>query len=156
MTDSISPSRSDEEIVRRAYEAFARGDIDAAVADLYPQVEWIEPDEFPMGGRHVNRAAVHDYLSASRAGWRQLSTTVTLHRVNGKVIAEHHLTGVLLDGSLREALVADVFTVRNQQVVHVQAYANPADAFAAESKEGPISPLDGRHMGQARRQLRGW
>lgn len=135
MTDSISPSRSDEEIVHRAYEAFARGDIDAALADLHPQVEWIEPDEFRMGGRHVTRAAVHDYLSASRAGWRQLSTTATLHTVNGKVIAEHHLAGVLLDGSLREALVADIFTIRDKQVVHMQAYANPADAFAAESKK---------------------
>ena len=38
--------------LRAAYAAFNRGDIDAAVLFLDPQVEWIEPAEFPGGGTY--------------------------------------------------------------------------------------------------------
>jgi hypothetical protein len=46
------------EVVLAAYEAFARGDIDAATKDLDAEVEWIEPTGFPGGGRRVGPAAV--------------------------------------------------------------------------------------------------
>src|SRR5580658_1850238 len=36
--------------LRDAYSAFNRGNIDAAVEGLDPQIEWIEPVEFPGGG----------------------------------------------------------------------------------------------------------
>ncbi len=38
-------------MVLNAYAAYASGDIDGAIAGLHPDVEWIEPDEFPSGGR---------------------------------------------------------------------------------------------------------
>jgi ketosteroid isomerase-like protein len=132
MSSPQSDRLSDEQIVRKAYEAFARGDIDEAVADLHPEVEWTEPEPFPMAGRYRGRVAVREYLSASRASWRELRTNVNLHSVNGKVIAVHHLVGVLRDGAPAEATVADVFTLRGGTVVDMQAYANPSDAFAAE------------------------
>jgi len=56
------------EVVLAAYEAFARGDIDAATKDLDPEVEWVEPIAFPGGGRRVGPAAVAEYLEASRSG----------------------------------------------------------------------------------------
>ena len=34
-------------VVLTAYAAFARGDIDQAIAGLHPHVEWIEPEQFP-------------------------------------------------------------------------------------------------------------
>jgi ketosteroid isomerase-like protein len=58
------------EVVLAAYEAFARGDAGAAVADMDPEVEWIEPLSFAMGGRRVGPAAVAEYLEASRSGWK--------------------------------------------------------------------------------------
>jgi ketosteroid isomerase-like protein len=124
---------ADEQVIRNAYAAFARGDIDAATADIHPEVEWIEPASFPMGGTYHGREAVHAYLSASRASWRELDTDVTLHPLNGKIVAVHHLVGVLLDGTPSEATVADVFTVRQGSVVHMQAYASESEAFAAEA-----------------------
>jgi uncharacterized protein len=42
-------SKENVEIVRRSFEAFARGDLDAAFADFHPDVEWCtssdEPDQ---------------------------------------------------------------------------------------------------------------
>jgi ketosteroid isomerase-like protein len=37
--------------VLTAYAAYARGDIDQAIAGLHPHVEWTEPEQFPYGGR---------------------------------------------------------------------------------------------------------
>ena len=38
--------------LRNAYAAFNRGDIDAAARLLDPQVEWVEPANFPGGGAY--------------------------------------------------------------------------------------------------------
>lgn len=116
----------DVRLVLAAYAAYGRGDIDAAVANLADDVVWIEPDEFPDGGRHDGRAAVHRYLRASYDGWRELHSEPTAARRGDRVVVLHHAHGVLVDGSPGEMTVADVFTVRDGEVVHMQAYADPA------------------------------
>ena len=65
------------EVVLAAYDAFARGDAEAAVADMDPEVEWIRPLSFEMGGRRIGTAAVAEYLAASRAGWKHLTSEPT-------------------------------------------------------------------------------
>jgi ketosteroid isomerase-like protein len=119
--------------VLAAYAAFARGDIDLAVAGLHPQVEWIEPEEFPYGGRRVGPAAVADYLRRSRSMWDDLVSEPTAHRRGDDIVVVHHVHGHLADGTFRDATVADVFTLRDGMVVRMQAYADPAQAFAAYS-----------------------
>lgn len=119
----------DVAIVLAAYEAFARGDIEAAVQRLHPGVEWIEPDEFPNGGRHVGPDAVADYLRSSRAAWGDVVSERTAHRRGGNVVVVHHASGRLLDGSDIDATVADVFTLRDGVVVKMQAYADPAEVL---------------------------
>jgi ketosteroid isomerase-like protein len=39
----------------------------------------------------------------------------------------------MIDGSTQDVTVADVYTVRDGQVVRMQAYADPADALTANS-----------------------
>ncbi|HEY2298731.1 MAG TPA: nuclear transport factor 2 family protein [Jatrophihabitans sp.] len=124
MTETDDP---DVAIVVAAYRAFAAGDIHSAVTDLHPDVEWIEPLEFPNGGRRVGRAAVFEYLQSSRASWRELRSTPAVSRRGERIVAVHHIEGVLVDGTPHEATVADVFTVRGEQVVHMKAYADPSE-----------------------------
>lgn len=38
------------EIVKRSYEAFDRGDLDAVLADMDPQIEWHQAQGLPHGG----------------------------------------------------------------------------------------------------------
>jgi ketosteroid isomerase-like protein len=38
--------------VRRAYEAFARGDMDGVVADMHPEIEWHQAEGLPHGGHY--------------------------------------------------------------------------------------------------------
>jgi ketosteroid isomerase-like protein len=123
MTDA--PPDPDLAMVLAAYHAYAAGDIEAAVANLHPDVEWIEPDEFPGGGRFIGPQAVAGYLAESWARWARLESTPTAHRRGEQIVVVHHFSGELLDGSSAENTVADVFTVRDGLVTHMQAYADP-------------------------------
>ena len=61
--------------LRGAYQAFNRGDIEAAAEPLDAQIEWTEPAEFPGGGTYRGRDEVKHYLTQSRAAWQK-------HRAN--------------------------------------------------------------------------
>ncbi|MET7401297.1 nuclear transport factor 2 family protein [Dactylosporangium sp. NPDC005572] len=119
---------ADVDLVLRAYAAFAAGDIAGAVRDLHPDVEWIEPDEFPNGGRHVGPAAVARYLQASHDDWLELHSEPAATRRGDRIVVVHRVHGVVQDLSIRDVTVADVFTVVDGRVVHMQAYADPAAA----------------------------
>jgi ketosteroid isomerase-like protein len=41
---------SNVDATRRAYEAFARGDMDGVVADMAPDIEWHQAEGLPHGG----------------------------------------------------------------------------------------------------------
>jgi ketosteroid isomerase-like protein len=126
-------SDPDVALVLRSYEAFARGDIEQAVAPMHPDVEWIEPDEFPNGGRRQGPAAVADYLRSSRSMWAELVSEPTPYRRGDKIVIVHHVSGRMVDGSTPDITVADVFTVKDGQVVRMKAYADPAEALARYS-----------------------
>jgi ketosteroid isomerase-like protein len=122
---------ADVELVLAAYSAFARGDIAAATAHLAPDVIWIEPDEFPNGGRHVGPEAVAAYLRASRKMWAALESRPEARRQGRRIVVRHHVSGRMIDGTPHENTVADVFTIRDGRVVEMVAYADP-DAVPAE------------------------
>lgn len=62
-------------IVRRSYEAFARGDLDAVVADMAETIEWHQAQGLPHGGVYRGvaevRASVFDPLD--RDWWSAFS-----------------------------------------------------------------------------------
>ena len=62
---------SNLEVVQRAYDAFGRGDVEAVVAALDPQIEWVEGDVdgLPYAGTHHGVQAVVNNVFA------QLPTT---------------------------------------------------------------------------------
>lgn len=129
MAEVAEPTDEDIQLVLDAYEAWEKGDIEGAVAGLHPAVEWIEPEEFPGGGRRVGPAEVAEYLDASRKQWAELQSRRTVHRRGGDVVVVHEVTGRLVDGSPHEAGAVDVFTVRQGKVVRMVAYADPADVL---------------------------
>ena len=49
---------SNLEIVRRSYEAFERGDLDAVLADFDPEIEWHQAQGLPHGGLYHGRDEV--------------------------------------------------------------------------------------------------
>jgi ketosteroid isomerase-like protein len=55
----------------------------------------------------------------------RVAQTRTMTTGDDRIIARHHVRGVLQDGTAHEATVADVFTFANGRVVRMQAYADP-------------------------------
>lgn len=53
---------SNVEATRRAYEAFARGDMDAVVADMHPAIEWHQAEGLPHGGFYRGLDAVRQAI----------------------------------------------------------------------------------------------
>jgi ketosteroid isomerase-like protein len=127
---------TDAELVLASYDAYARGDIEQAVVPLDRDVDWVEPETFPNGGRHRGRDAVARYLRQSRERWAELTVEPVAHQRGQDVlvVVRHH--GTMVDGSGADVTVADVFTLRDGRVVRMRAFADPAEAFEA-FPEGP-------------------
>ena len=51
-------SQANVELVRRVYEAFGRGDVDAVFAAMKPDIEWDESEGMPYGGVYHGRDAI--------------------------------------------------------------------------------------------------
>ena len=118
--------------LREAYAAFNRGDIDAAVRILDPDVEWIEPAEFPGGGTYYGVEGAKQYLSQSRASAAQvISEPEQLIPAGNRIIVFVHAR-VLPKGSntWQDVLrLADVYTFQNGRVTNMRAFANRVDAL---------------------------
>jgi uncharacterized protein len=46
------------DLVRRSYDAFDRGDMDAVLADMHPDIEWHQAQGLPHGGLYHGTAEV--------------------------------------------------------------------------------------------------
>ena len=106
--------------VLTAYAAYARGDSDQAIAGLHLHVEWIEPEQFPYGGRQVGPAAVADYLRNSRSLWAELVSEPTATRQGNDIVVVHHAHGRLAEGTSRD--------ITRRGRVHLQQRLHRADA----------------------------
>jgi len=117
--------------LRTAYAAFNRGDIDAAVELLDPNVEWIEPVEFPGGGSYRGIAGAKQYLKQSRAGAAQVISEPEQFITVGDRIVVFVLARVLPKGSnsWQDIRLADVYTFRDGHAIKMHAFANREDAL---------------------------
>ena len=119
-------------ILKAAYESFNRGDMAAAVVAMDPNVEWIEPAEFP-GGRRPYRGPkdVMVYLANSRAGWEEgRSNPELLIPAGDKVVVFVHAR-FRRRGSAEwhEVRLADVYTFRGLVIVSMHAFESRDDAL---------------------------
>jgi ketosteroid isomerase-like protein len=117
--------------LRAAYAAFNRGDMDAAVQSLDPQIDWSEPTEFSGGGPYRGRDAVKRYLTQSRAGWAEgASEAVQFIPAGDRIVVFVQARFRLKDSSdWREVNLADVYTVRDGKIVAMRAFADRQEAL---------------------------
>ncbi|HEV2289149.1 MAG TPA: nuclear transport factor 2 family protein [Candidatus Acidoferrales bacterium] len=126
--------------IRGAYAAFNRGDFDAAVASLDPNIDWTEPATFPGGGTYHGRDAVKGYLSQSRSGWTQgTSKPVRLILAGNRIVVFVFVRFRPKGGNdWHEAKIADVYTVRRGKIVQMNAFADRHEALRwAGVKDAP-------------------
>jgi ketosteroid isomerase-like protein len=121
--------------LRRAYEAYCRGDIQGAVdsIDIDPNILWIEPKEFSAGGIYQGRQGVIDYLTRAYAANEKVQNVPEeILEVGDKIaVFLHFHAWPKGGGQMREGHIADVYTIQEGKVVQMQAYADPLKARQA-------------------------
>jgi hypothetical protein len=126
-------SAANVEIVRSAFDAWNRGDPEAAVELLDPGIEWRLPPNFPDADAWHGRDEVVEGLTTLAGSWdefrievRELidagDRVVALVRFRGRAaITGLDLGGVSVDGQ--------VWTLRDGRAVDVQMYNGSDDAL---------------------------
>lgn len=140
----LSPQEAQHAIaeLRAAYAAFNRGDMDAAVQSLDPQVEWSEPAEFPGGGTYHGIEGAKHYLAQSRAGAAQIISEPEQFIAAGNRIVVFVRARVLPKHSTtwQDIRLADVYTFQNGRVTAMHAFTNREDALRWAGVANPSTP----------------
>ena len=121
--------------IRRAYDAFSRGDIQGAVesVDLAPDILWSEPEDFYAGGTYRGPQGVAEYLTLSyNASEKVQSLPEEILEVGDKIVVLVHFQAWPKGGGqMREGRIADVYTVQDGKIIQMQAYRDPEEARKA-------------------------
>jgi uncharacterized protein len=128
---SASESKIMISALRDSYAAFNRGDIDAALKPLDPDIEWSEPQSFPGGGTYHGLAGVKSYLTESRAGLAEgTSEPEEFLPVGSRIVVFVH-AHVRPKGSSgwQDVKLADVYTIRNGKAIQMRAFADRQQAL---------------------------
>jgi ketosteroid isomerase-like protein len=118
-------------LLRGAYAAFNRGDIDSAVSGFDLNIEWVEPPEFPGGGAYQGREGAKRYLAQSRAGCRQvISEPVKFIPVGDRIVVFVHARVLPKESDQWQQIdLADVYTFKAGRAIAMRAFAQRDDAL---------------------------
>jgi uncharacterized protein len=122
-------SQDQVEIVRAALEAYARGDLEAALANTDADVVWNPAEEAPMRGLR----AVREYLERWEGVWEELETTPEEFIDAGdRVVVTIHFRGRGRESGVEvEARSHHVYTVRDGKTVRMDEFIDRPEAFRA-------------------------
>jgi uncharacterized protein len=128
-------SEENVEVVRRALEAWGRGDREAVVDLLDPAVEWSMPPNLPDAGTYRGRGEVVGRLEEFLEAWDDLAVTVEeLVDAGDRVVALVRYSGRGRESGIEIAGMntdAQVWTVRNGRALRVELYGGTAEALKA-------------------------
>ena len=123
-----------QDVVRRVFDAFNRGDIDGVVASLDPQIEWHVPPMLP-------EQTVYHGHEGVRELWRSLSDSfeaidlVTEEFVEAgdqvMVLAAVRGRGKGSGAEVQSPSFAWVWTLRRRRAVRLDVYPNRAEGLQA-------------------------
>jgi len=110
-------------LVRSAYQAFNRRDIDAVLALLDPEVEWPNVAEASVLHGHQ---AIRDYWEDQfRRGDPHVEPTSFRWQGETLVVTVHQIIRDRQGNQIRDGYVIHTYTFRGEQIVHMEVGANP-------------------------------
>ena len=127
------------EAVKETYAAINRNDIPGAVKAFDPQIEWIEPPDFPKPGTYRGHAEVMAQISKGRSTWAEGGCELERFIVAGdKIVAFVHVRVRLKDHTeWIDGRFADVHTFRNGKVVQIRTFGKRQEALEWASAKTP-------------------
>jgi ketosteroid isomerase-like protein len=121
------------ELVRGLYRAWEAGDLDAALAGIAPDIEWIEPADAPDGQSWHGPQGVLD----SMAEWTEPFDDYRIEVVGEVDLGDQVVVGLVQRGRGKASGVAvesevwHLWMLRDGKAVRVQMFRNKTEALAA-------------------------
>ena len=121
------------ETVRRAYDAFARGDADAIRSLLAPDIEWRTTPEVPFEGTYRGVDEFFRGMSDWTDSFDDITTEVEeVIDAGERAVVGHRMRGRGTDSGAEVDLVLwQVVTVRDGKIAAMHDYTTREDALAA-------------------------
>src|SRR3954451_11156060 len=121
-------------MTRRSYEAFNRGDLDAALEAFHPDVEWqtyIVPG--PGGATYHGHDGVRELWSEAKRIFGDFrNVPEEMFAAGNRVLVYVRIEGVgVKSGAPVEARIAHLHTIRGDKVARVQSFGDRDEARAA-------------------------
>jgi ketosteroid isomerase-like protein len=136
-------SQQNVELVRRWFQLFDRGEMEAALQHVDPAIETIEGAELPGAARylgHAGLATAYDHWAGQWDHFRMELNELIDAGSDVVAITRHHGTG-RASGVAVAAHVAYVFTVKDDKLVRLRVFNTKAQALEAVGlREQAISP----------------
>jgi ketosteroid isomerase-like protein len=119
------------EVVKEIYAAINRNDILAALKFFDPEIERIEPPDFPAAGTYRGHAELMAHLSKGRNSWAEGGCEIEQFMVAGDKIVVFVRARVRLKDHTEwiDGRFADVFTFRNGRAVQMRSFGERQEAL---------------------------
>lgn len=131
MNESRDLLSSEAQILRKAYAALNRGDVDGFVKDFDPKIERVELIDLPRGDTYRGLEAVKQHVAKGRSTWAEGGCEPERFVVSGdKVVVFVHVR-VRLNGQTEwiDGRVTDVYTFRDGKVIQFRTFADERQAL---------------------------
>jgi len=126
---------SNVELVRRSYEAFARDDLDAVLADMHPEIEWHQAQGLPHGGfyRGLDEVRRNIFEPLDEQWWDEFAATPDEFLDAGaEVVVLGRYRGVAKDtGKPLDVPFVHVWTIDGDKAVRFRQFVDTAGWVAA-------------------------
>jgi ketosteroid isomerase-like protein len=119
------------ELVRGAYAAFSRGDIDAVLDLLHPDVEWIPPSDSTEPEPLRGREAVREYLAPNIFEEQRGEPVEVIEEGNRLLVAARMRARARASGIELDQIVYHVYTIEEGLAVRFSAHIDRNEALAA-------------------------
>ena len=122
----------DVTVVRQMLEGFLRGDFEAALGLIDPDIEW-DGTNLPDGGVAHGVDAVLDHLTRWAEMWEtwEVELEDVVDAGDGKVIAFIRERGVSTTGVEMDERHSELYRVRDGRIVYRKGFSDPNEAFEA-------------------------
>ena len=125
-------SQNNVDLVRRGYDAWNSGDIDAVISLVHPDVEWVGYTHIPESGNLRGRDEVRAWLERFLDAWEEMDVQIVeVIEAEDKVAALVSLTGRGKGSGVevKGGVDAHVWTILDGNVVAVTLYQGTTDAL---------------------------
>lgn len=132
--ENPTPIPADQtEALRAAYAALNRNDIPGFAAVFDPQIERIEPADFPQGGTYRGLEAVKAHISKGRGSWAEGSCEperfIVVPPGDRIIVLVHVRVRLKHEVEWREGRIADGYTFRDGKAVEFRTFADERQAL---------------------------